>query len=243
MTCDIRLFRPRSDLFSPPPVLGGQESWHEAVDPKVLKACQKKIQAYIAFGGRLTLHPPPRIRLGSSSKTVRKRSVVELEGYALNLDILGLPQNHLAPINIHLSTGRSGLENLPFFFWSMDRLSVRVRSRLVLENEDKYFWNCKNIVKYFPDFPVTLDWHHHRINNSGESPEEVVTAVSETWGSTVPLFHLATGARFPMDRRHGEWVSEIPSQFINGNRLVADVEIEAEKKDLAVLFLKAAYRL
>ena len=52
---------------------------------------------------------------------------------------------------------------------------IGVRNRLVLENEDKGFWSCQNLYKYFYsymrhvynfNFPLTLDNLHDKCNPS-----------------------------------------------------------------------------
>jgi UV DNA damage endonuclease len=118
-----------------------------------------------------------------------------------------------------------------------------LRRRLVFENEDKSFWTWQNIRESFPELPITLDAHHHLINNHGESLEEAFEETRESWGKVLPVVHIAAGKRGLLDRDHHDWVEEIPSAFVSGKNLLADVEVEAGRRDMVVLYLKAKYGL
>jgi UV DNA damage endonuclease len=156
---------------------------------------------------------------------------------------LGLPPGHIAPVNIHLASGREGERALKRINSSLAALSDSARSRLVFENEDKDFWTWQNISRHFPDFPITLDSHHHLINNEGESLAEAATATAESWGDAMPVRHISDGAKSETDRDHHDWVREIPGEFLLKNRPSTDIEVEAKMKDLSVLYLKAKYKI
>jgi UV DNA damage endonuclease len=239
----ILLYRVSSEIFPLASHPRHRESWAAFLAAVDLSPCTSLVEKYLELGGRLTMHPKRFISLGSSSKAVRKKSVENLEIRSEILDLLGLPAGHFAPINIHLSNGRDGERALKRFYASLDRLSDRVRARLVFENEDKDYWTWQNILRHFPDFPVTLDSHHHQINNKGESLAEAVEGTGGSWGRCMPLRHLSDGDKGPHDRAHHEWVREIPVEFLRQGSPASDIEIEAKMKDMAVLFLKAKYGL
>lgn len=51
--------------------------------------------------------------------------------------------------------------------------------------------------------------------------------------------HISEGRSKPTDRAHSDWVETLPSQVLN---YPVDLEIEAKKKDLALLNLMKLYK-
>jgi len=237
----ILLYRISNELFPMAGVERMRGAWDAFAGGSDSTAAAWKVRQYIAAGGRLTLHPKTTVSIGSASKAVRKQSISDLDAHGRALDLLNLPRTHFAPINIHLGGGRTGGKNLGRILASLEELTDGSRERLVFENEDKAFWTWQNISRYLPGFPVTLDSHHHRINNQGEGLRDAATATAETWGKVLPVRHTADGARGELDREHHDWVRHLPQAFLSRGRPETDIEIEARMKDLAVLHLKAKY--
>jgi UV DNA damage endonuclease len=208
-------------------------------DSKNFKEAKKSVSQFITAGGRLGAHPSQFVSIGSEDKKTRKNSAVNLEFHSTVFDLLGLPRTREASINIHLSSGKKGAENVPYFVNSLDNLSEGVRARLVFETEDKGFWTWQQIAKYFPAYSITLDFHHWKINNQGEPLQEAFDACVDSWFGERPLMHISEGKSKPMDRAHHDWVSTLPEQVLNHP---VDLEIEAKKKDLAVLTLVQKYK-
>jgi UV DNA damage endonuclease len=242
MEAGIWLYRMSSDLF---PLADHKEfkmDWMGFIENTDFLPYKSKIRGYLAMGGRLTMHPGQFVSLASPSEVVVNNSIANLEVHGQVMDFLGLPSSHFSPINIHLSSGGAGGRNVNQFRVALDKLSSGVRERLVFENEDKSFWTWQKITSFFPEFPVTLDSHHHRINNEGESLAVAVEATAKTWKGVIPVRHVSEGATAPDDRSHHEWVKTIPSEFFSDGGLSGDVEVEAKMKDLATLFLKSKYQ-
>lgn len=243
MVSNIRLFRMSNNLFPLSDHSKFRSAWEQFIEKTDLSSTRKEIRRYLEFGGRITVHPGQFVSLGSPNKAIRKQSITHLDSQGRILDILGLPRTHFTPINIHLAGGREGRKNLQYFISSLEKVSNSVKKRLVFENEDKDFWTWQNISDCFDDFPITLDVHHHEINNMGESLTEAIEAARSTWGNILPVVHLSEGAKGPLDRAHHDWVSEIPPALLSNGQPLVDIELEAKKKDLALLWLKAKYRL
>jgi len=243
LEANIFLYRISSEIFPLSDHPRHQEAWNEFLENADFSQCAGKVRQYLKEGGRITMHPKQFISLGNSKGVVRKKSIISLERKAEVMDLLGLPVSHFAPINIHLSNGRDGAKALNRFWSSLDKLSDRVRLRLVFENEDKDFWTWQNIAKCFPDFPITLDSHHRLINNEGEDLECAVEETQCSWGKNLPIRHISDGEKGPHDRGHHSWVQGIPKEFLYRGRPNADIEVEAKMKDLAVLYLKAKYQI
>ena len=243
ISANIWLFRISSNLFPLADHSAFRAVWNEFTTPENFIHAKAKACAFVRFGGRLTMHPGQFVSLGSPKSSVRMASMENLEHHGEVLDLLGMPENHDSPINIHLSNGVENVKLMDNFRDSLDQLSPAVRNRLVFENEDKAYWTWQRIIENFPDYPVTLDAHHHRINNLGDTLEEAVRETSKTW-QTTPVAHLSEGAEHDMDRTHHGWVQEIPYEFmVSETNLAFDVELEAKQKDLAVLYLKSKYRI
>ena len=240
MDAGIKLYRISSDLF---PLADHEEFeyiWNEFSFVKnYWNSARYFTNEFLENGGRLCAHPGQFVSLGSPSKKVRKNSITNLELHAAVFDRLGLHLDRNSPLNIHLSNGKDNIKNLLFFEESLSELSDSVKNRLVFENEDKSFWTWQNIRKYFSDFPVTLDFHHRNLNNEEESELEAFDACVESWWPVRPIMHISDGRESPTDRSHHDWVSVLPELVLSPNGV--DLEVEAKKKDLAVLFLKSKY--
>lgn len=240
MDAGIKLYRISSDLFPLADHEEFEQVWNEFSFVKnYWNSARYFTNEFLENGGRLCAHPGQFVSLGSPSKKVRKNSITNLELHASVFDRLGLQLDHNAPLNIHLSNGKDNIKNLEFFEESLSELSDSVKNRLVFENEDKSFWTWQNIRKYFPAFPVTLDFHHRNLNNEEESELEAFDACVESWWPIRPIMHISNGRESPTDRSHHDWVHELPKMVLEPNGI--DLEIEAKKKDLAVLFLKSKY--
>lgn len=242
LKANILLYRISSDLFPIADHPQYRKVWDRFVERIDISPWANKIQQYLREGGRLSMHPGQFVSLGSSTKEVRKNSIDNLEIHSEIMDLLGLPQSHFAPINIHLSCGRDEDKNLGRFYGSFEKLSDGVRRRLVFENEDKSFWTWQNITRCFPDYPVTLDSLHHRINNCEEDLAEAAEVTRATWGGIAPIRHVSEGMKGDKDRAHHDWVQSIPDAFLIGGKPSGDIEVEAKMKDLAAIFLKAKYK-
>jgi UV DNA damage endonuclease len=242
LEASIKLYRITSELF---PLADAEEFEDYWNDFKKVKSHFNKARGiseeFVNNNGRLCAHQGQFVSLGSASKKVRKNSIKNLELHSEIFGRLSLPQGLEAPLNIHLSCGKDNIKNLPFFNESINSLTPELRNRLVFETEDKSFWTWQNIRTHFPEFPVTLDFHHRKINNLGESEEEAFDACAESWGETCPLMHISEGKKAPLDRSHHDWVYELPKVLLDA-AISVDLEIEAKKKDLATLFLKSKYK-
>jgi UV DNA damage repair endonuclease len=148
-----------------------------------------------------------------------------------NLDI---PENFQYPINIHLSNGKRSQEAINAALLNIDKLSIKVRARLVFENEDKSYWTWQKIHRAFPNTPVTLDYHHRLINNEGEPEWKAHEACVGSWTryGVKPLFHYSEGRDHSLDRSHSDYIKELPRYSD------MDLEIEAKQKNLAILDIR-----
>ena len=138
------------------------------------------------------MHPDQFNVLASSNETSVNKTIAELNMQAWIMDVIGLPQTHEAPINIHVNGTPPEIElegldpdsinNMRIkemaerFYNNLMRCDEGVYNRLTIENEDKGFWNVDNIItfseyifhKYNFNLPVCYDNLHDFCNPSEE---------------------------------------------------------------------------
>lgn len=223
-------YRVSSDMFPLADHVDFESYWNTfcSKDYFWLEARQA-VQEYLAQGGRLSTHPDQFCVISSSNPDTNDKGIRNLEYHAKMFDMLGIPQSYYFPINIHVSNGKlehvaaqNTIDNLP-------RLSASVLSRLVFETEDKSYWTYQRLFQYFPNIPITLDYHHRLINNLGETEQQAHDFCVTTWSGIRPLFHYSEGKDHRLDRTHSDFISSLPSCAQN-----IDIEVEAKQKNLAI---------
>ena len=147
---------------------------------------------------RLSMHPTAFCIPGSDTPKTVTAAISELEMSSQILDLCGAPRGHEAPINIHMGCSTGGLEaTMARFKDSLNRMSGPVRSRLVLENDDKGEWNTYTLFQRGWQGPITFDYHHHTCNPGGWFPGAVKSEYQafylalSSWGAVRPLFHYS----------------------------------------------------
>ena len=202
----------------------------------------------------ISIHPDQFVVLGSDSDDTCDKSVRELNFHAWVLDVCGLPQDHHCPINIHpsLSNFESPELFVRKFVLNFFKCDIGVRSRLVVENEDKGFWNCANLYEYFVNyvrhtynfhFPLTFDNLHDEANPSFDQEGKIIPIDKwfikfyQTW-SVQPVFHWSE-ADFGTKRNHATKISKAPQDF--GLDVVWEVEEKVKDKGFQHLLPKKVF--
>ena len=97
-------------------------------------------------------HPDQFNVLASDDRNKVDRTINELNFQASILDKLGLPQDHTAPMNIHINYTPKMDESLEIvatrFFRNLSMCDKGVYTRLTIENEDKGFFNVDNCIAF-----------------------------------------------------------------------------------------------
>jgi UV DNA damage endonuclease len=174
--------------------------------------------------------------LNSQRPEVVEASLRELEYQAEVAEWVGADV-----INIH-GGGAFGdkPKALADFRRSLDRLSIRARSRLTVENDDKIYTPSDLLpVCRAAGIPLVYDVHHHRCHRDELSVEEATGQALATWNRE-PLFHLSSpiaGWDGPKPERHHDFIDvrDFPACWRN---LDVTVEVEAKAKEVAVLKLQ-----
>jgi len=187
---------------------------------------------------RCSTHPDQFVVPASANPAVAAKSVIELNMHGKMMDMFGLSQNYNSPINIHMNCFKGGdlKDTAKRFIDVYNQLQHNVKSRLVLENEDKpNSWNVEQLYEHIYQqigIPITYDSHHFRLNNpTNMHPSEAIKLCISTWGKYRPLFHYSNGRSSASDRSHSDYVQELHTELFEHD---IDIEFEFKMKDHAI---------
>lgn len=191
---------------------------------------------------RCSTHPDQFVVPASANESVAQKSIVELTYHADIMDRLGLPRSYNAPINIHMNCYKGDLKATAKRFIEVFRqLPEGVKSRLVLENEDKLnSWNVDQLYNYIyqeTGIPITYDNLHFQCNTGGLTAKNAVTLAKSTWGSYVPLFHFSDNdVKNRNPRAHADYPTKFPEEFVGED---IDLDFEFKAKDYAIEYFES----
>ncbi len=201
---------------------------------KSFKACGALARR---LGLRLTFHPDQFILLSSENPKITESAVGELNYQAEVAEWIGADV-----INIH-GGGAYGdkAAALARVAKAINELKPAVRSRLVLENDDRVYTPA-DLLPFCREHrvPFVYDAHHHRCLPDGLGVEKVTELALATWGRE-PLFHLSSpreGWHGPDTRSHHDYIDlkDFPAPW---RGLDVTIEVEAKAKELAIARLRA----
>ena len=234
----IRIYRMSSDLF---PWMSEYRFEDLANYPQLAEQL-KKIGNYVKNNGlRVSFHPGQFDVLASPNPSVVDKTIYDLDQHSRIMDLMGLPVDHSAAINIHVG-GSYGNKDIALqtFCQNFTRLMESTRARLVVENDDKAAqYGVKDLYHGIYEkigCPITFDHFHHLFCPNDLSSEEAAKLAASTWHGVKPLQHYSSSKAIHEDssvvnRSHADYIYEsIPSYGID-----ADIEIEAKAKDLALM--------
>ena len=205
-------------------------------------------------------HPDQFNVLASPNREAVKRTINELNFQASILDKLGLPQDHTAPMNIHINYSPKEDETLEVvatrFFRNLSMCDKGVYNRLTIENEDKGFFNVDNCIKFseylFNTFganiPVCYDNLHDFCNPSEDhnvafqAERCAYTWVNQGDGDNnfiAPVFHWSEGTP-EKPRAHADYfaLGNFPPHIAIETDKPAKWECEVKGKDKAIALLR-----
>ena len=197
------------------------------------------------YNVRCSTHPDQFVVPASGNPSVSAKSIVELTNHATMMDLFGLPQSYDAPINIHMNCYKGDLQEIANRFISVyNNLPINVKSRLVLENEDKpNSWNVQQLYDFIytkTGIPITYDNLHHRCNPGKLSAKDAVMLAKSTWPNR-SLFHFSDNDLTNKNpRAHGDYVRELPTEYVD---LDVDFEFEFKAKDYALERFEQEFKL
>jgi UV DNA damage endonuclease len=233
----IKVYRMSSDLF---PWMS-EYKFEDLPDYKDIVDAASAVGRFVEiYDLRLSFHPGQFDVLASPNPEVVRKTIYDLDQHARIMDMMGLPQDYRAAINIHVG-GSYGdkCSALERFCENFKRLAPSTQARLVVENDDKP--SQFGVIDLFDGIhrvvgcPITFDHFHHRFCTNNISAEEAATLAASTWGSIIPLQHYSSSKALYEDskainRSHADYIYEtIPDYGFE-----VDIEVEAKAKDLAV---------
>lgn len=192
-------------------------------------------------GIRLSFHPGPFNILSSNKDHVVDNSIVDLSIHGKIMDIMGMPRNHYAKINIHIGASYGDrVSAMERFCKNFDRLNDSVKSRLTVENDDRAnLFSTKDL--YYGVYrkvgtPIVFDYHHHKFRSSDISEEDALELAVQTWGDIVPTCHYSESALLKEGKKkvanaHSDYIYDKIENY--GHRL--DIVIEAKAKEKALM--------
>ena len=215
------------------------------------------------LGVSMGSHPDQFNVLASSNKEAVNRTIRELNMQASVLDKMGLPQDHTAPMNIHVNYTPKMDETLEIvatrFFRNLAMCNSGVYNRLTIENEDKGFFNVDNCIKFSEylfavhgvNIPVCYDNLHDYCNPSEDrSVAFQAERCAHTWinqGSNLsddshfiaPVFHWSEG-KPEKPRAHADYfaLGNFPPYIAIETDKPAKWECEVKGKDKAIALLR-----
>jgi UV DNA damage endonuclease len=185
---------------------------------------------------RITAHPDHFVKLASVNPKVVQNSINDLELHSLVFDKMGLSVTPYNAINIHVGMNFSE-DTAQRWIDSYNRLSPNLKSRLVVENDDKE--NAFSIVQLFTylhsqlNVPLTFDYFHHQFHPDGLTTQEAAELAAGTWPEGItPLFHYSESKNINENvqgnpRAHADYVFSRIEDF----GLVLDVDLECKSKE------------
>ena len=233
---DIKVFRMGSDIFP------WASEYKLTSLPNYFEVAGELLMAgdiARATGQRISAHPDHFVKLGSEKPSVVKNSIRDLEIHGEVFDMMGLTRSHYNPINIHvgMNCNQSVIKR---WINNFKKLSPSVRTRLVVENDDKA--NAFSVVQLFTHLyseigtPITFDYFHHQFHTDGLSTQHAAELAAGTWSDGItPLFHYSESKNINENlkgnpRAHADYVFSPIDDF----GLTFDIDLEAKAKEKAL---------
>lgn len=192
---------------------------------------------------RLTFHPGQFDVLASPNKDVVKKTLHDLEFHGSIMDYMNLPKTVYSKINIHVGGSYGDKEAaLERFCTNFKKLSLSVRKRLTVENEDKEsLYTVQELydgVYKKIGIPIVFDNLHHDLHPGELSEKEAFLLAYKTWPKDIePIVHIAQKKR-SKKYTHADYVTIC---FDTHRKKVA-IMLEAKGKEKAVLkYVKNCY--
>lgn len=194
-------------------------------------------------GQRITFHPSPYSVLASLRDDVVEKSIKELRQHAEIMDLMGLPQTHYYPINIHVNTTQPNKEEAANrFCQNFLLLPDSVKKRLVVEVDDKKSQytsvDLRDMIHSKIGIPVTFDYLHNQCNPpEGLTEMQSLQVCLSTWPDGItPLTHFSESKKLFEDTSakelaHSDWINT----KIETYGFDFDIEMEVKMKEKALL--------
>lgn len=193
---------------------------------------------------RISSHPDHFVLLNSISQKVYEDSVKDLNYHLGMFEAMGLNSKYKFVLHIG-GVYKNKEESIERFYEGFNNLDEKLKSRIILENDDKSF-NALDVLKICEkvSVPMVLDLHHHNCNSVDLELEELLNRAFDTWQAEVfvPKIHFSSPRDSKNFRNHADFINlEDFNNFLDiANKVDRDFDImiEAKEKDNALLELR-----
>jgi UV DNA damage endonuclease len=193
---------------------------------------------------RVSAHPDHFTLINSPSQKVLEDAIRDLDYHVNVYEAMGLSDSRyklVIHVGGHYNDKKSSLERFKNNFVS---LPERIRSRIIVENDDKSF-TAADVLSICEELgiPMVLDVHHHNCVNNGECIEELLPAIFETWNGEYfnPKIHFSSPRSCRDFRSHADTIElKDFTEFLKKAKKAGrdfDVMLETKNKDSALLKL------
>ena len=238
----INFFRLSSNVFP----WASEYQLHDMPDYEAIyEACERSGNYIRQHGIRITSHPGPFNKLASPKERVFENTKRDLEIHGEFFDMLGLPRDHYAKINIHVGAAYNNKPvALDTFARNFERLPVSVTSRLTVENDDRQsLYSTQELydgVFARTGIPIVFDYHHHGFCTGDLTERQALELAISTWGDIKPVVHYSESRA--EEKKDAKIRPHAHSDYVNGPvddyGYDLDVMIEAKAKELALFELQ-----
>jgi len=238
----INFFRLSSNVFP----WASEYQLHDMPDYEAIyEACERSGNYIRQHGIRITSHPGPFNKLASPKDRVFENTKRDLEIHGEFFDMLGLPRDHYAKINIHVGAAYGNKPvALDTFVRNFERLPESVTSRLTVENDDRE--SLYSTVELYEGLfgrtgiPIVFDYHHHGFCTGNLSERDALEVAISTWGDIKPVVHYSESRA--EEKKDAKIRAHAHSDYVNGPvddyGYDLDVMIEAKAKEMALFELQ-----
>lgn len=194
-----------------------------------------------AHNMRICVHPGQYTVINSPRRKVVEASFLDLEYHADILDLLGADSS--GKIILHIGgVYRDKSSSAARFIANYERLSPRIKKRLVIENDDKmYTFEDVLAISQKTGAPLVFDNLHHAVHPSlpGLDERAILQKAAATWTER-PKMHYSQQAKGKLAGAHSSTIdlSAFIRDFENAYRYF-EIDIMFEVKDKNRSFQKA----
>lgn len=234
----IKVFRLSSEMAP----WASEYKWEDLPDfNKILDNLVKAGEVAKSGGQRISFHPGPFNCLTSKNEKIVQNCIRDLRIHSDIMDMMGMPENHWAKINIHLG-GSYGDRDEAAQTWckNYEKLPHGIKSRLTVENDDKpNLYSAKmlyDLVYKKVGVPIVFDSHHYECGPQDSSYEEAFEMSFSTWPEGIrPLCHHSNSKQTheDPDSLYSAHSNYYHKPFVSCGKSV-DVSLECKAKELGL---------
>lgn len=191
-------------------------------------------------GIRVSTHPDHFVLLNSPRGEVLESSIRDLDYHCSMFELMGLGTEYKIVLHVG-GMYKNKEESINRFYDGFSKLSDRLKSRIILENDDKLYTmeDVLDICRHL-NIPMVLDIHHDMCNPSRQRVKDLIINVFNTWNDEIfpPKIHLSSPKCDSDMRSHHDYINSdefaVFLREIKGLTGDFDVMIEAKMKDMAL---------